>query len=94
MAAATIVAYLKDPDATLDFTWDWSQYLVDSDTIVSATVFLSPGITLNSFTWTTTSVIAWVQGGQAGNSYLATARVTTAGGRTDDRSLTIKVQQM
>lgn len=30
-------SYIKDPNAVLDYQWDWSAWLPDDDTIASAT---------------------------------------------------------
>lgn len=87
--------FVKDPNARLDYTVDWSSWLEpDSDTIDSATVIGSSGITVELASWTATQTKAWVSGGEAGNSYDVTFRVTTAGGRTDDRTITINCKEL
>lgn len=83
--------FQKDPDATLDYTWDWTEWLVGADTITNAVVLLSPGLTLVSSNFSTTAVTAWIAGGSPGLPYSATARVTTTGGRIDDRTIVVQV---
>jgi hypothetical protein len=84
--------FIKDPDAVLDYEWDWARWL-DSDTIVSHEVFpIGAGITVDSHTATLTSVTAFVSGGTVGVLYGLTCRVVTAGGRTDDRTINILIR--
>ena len=80
----------KDPDARLDYRWDWSAWLTDGDTITSHTL-TSEGVTVESSSHDDTSVTAWVSGGtQAGS---VTCRITTEAGRIDDRTMTFQIQQ-
>lgn len=83
--------FSKDPDAVLDYTFDWSRWLAQSETITTSTVTVSAGITLNSSSNTTTTATAWVSGGTAGKPYTITDRIVTNQGRTDDRTITIRV---
>ena len=82
--------FIKDPDALLDYTIDWSDWL-GSDTILTSEWFVSEGITDDHETNTSTSATVWLSGGTAGVAYLLTNRVTTALGRIDDRVITIWV---
>lgn len=86
--------YMKDPDAVLDFLWDWSTWLTAGDTIASHAVLLAEGdVAIDSSSHTTTTVTAWLSAGTAETDSSVTARVTTAQGRTDDRTITIYVRQ-
>jgi hypothetical protein len=38
-------------------------------------------------------VRAWISGGTVGQAAAATCRITTAGGRTDDRTLTFTIKE-
>ncbi len=80
----------KDPSAVLDFRVDWEPWL-EGDTITGSTWLPATGIVVDSAAFTTTSATVWLSGGTAGTVYTLTNRVTTAGGRTDDRSITILV---
>jgi hypothetical protein len=93
---------LKDADAVLDYTFDWSDWLVSGDTIATKTITAQTGLTVNS-----SSIVAgtnkagasvpsgavqvWVQGGTTGNTYTLLCHITTTGGRTDDRTMYLQV---
>lgn len=82
--------FLKDPDEVLDYKFDWSTWL-GSDTIQSITLIVPSGITKDSDTNDTTSATIWLSGGTSGNDYKITNRIVTAGGRTAERAITIRV---
>lgn len=83
----------KDPNANVDFTWDWSQWLPVGDTIATAVVTaVSGGVVIGTVSNTTTTVTAWVSGGTNGTMAKVMARVTTAQGRIDDRTLDLDVR--
>lgn len=85
--------FTKDPDAVLDYTWDWSDWL-GADTITGApTVTVPSGITKTSQSNTTTTVTAWLSGGTVGTTYDVICRIVTTGGRTDDRTIRIEVTE-
>jgi hypothetical protein len=87
-----MAVYKKDPNAILDYTFDWSPYLTPLlDTIVSVTWVLSTGITKVSDSHTTTAATAFVSGGVEGSTETLTCRIVTAGGRTDDRTISLKI---
>lgn len=87
-----MATFKKDPDATLDYTVDWTAYLAAiADTITSVTWVLSPGITKASQSNTLTTATAFVSGGVEGETETLTCRITTAGGRIDDRTITLKI---
>lgn len=79
----------KDPNAVLDYTFDWSAWLV-ADTISTSTMTGS-GVTIASNTNTTTTATAWVTGGTLGKQATITNRIVTAGGRTDERTITLNI---
>ncbi len=95
----------KDPDAVLDYKIAWKDWL-DGDTIATSTWTIAAGLTgssqsINSGgTVTIEDVVhpvssvttTWLTGGTAGTRYRVTNRVATAGGRTDDRSFDVIVQ--
>ena len=81
--------WLKDPNATLQYTLDWSEYL-GTDTIATA-AWSAPGLTIESSSATTTSAMVWLSGGTVGQTYPVRCRITTAGGTIDDRTFDIAV---
>lgn len=82
--------FTKDPQATLDYTVDWSAWL-GTDTIATSTWVLDAGITQTNASLSGALATVWVSGGSVGNTYSVTNRITTAAGRTDDRSILIRV---
>ena len=83
----------KDPNAVLDYNVDWTEWLVDGDTITSDTWVVPTGITLASHSHDTTSATAWISGGTVGAEYDVTCRINTVQGRTDDRTFTLVVEE-
>ena len=85
-------SFVKDPDAVLDYEWDWAAWL-GTDTIASHTVTAATGLTVDTSEATTTAVTAWLSGGSVGMSYAVTCHVVTAAGREDDRTVTVTVME-
>jgi hypothetical protein len=83
-------SFTHDPDAVLDYEFDWSAWL-GADTITSHTVTAAAGLTVDSTTATATAVTAWLSGGSVGASYAVACHIVTAAGREDDRTVTISV---
>lgn len=81
--------FTKDPNARLDYTWDWSSWLASGETITAHQVILPTGITLDLSTADASTVTAWLLGGTAATKYRIICRVTTSANRIDDRSITI-----
>ena len=87
MAAKT---FRKDPDAVLDFEFDWSSWLAVGETIASKTVTVT-GVTLDSSPNDDSSVVAWVSGGTAGTTATVACLITTSAGRTDERTINLAI---
>ena len=87
-------SFVKDPDAVLDYKWDWSDWLATGETISSHTIPTVTGITLDSssITDTNTSVTAWYSSGTALTDYDVTCQIVTSDSREDDRTVTLKVR--
>lgn len=83
----------KDPDATLDWVWDWNEWLDEGETISTSTFFATVGLVITQSSNTTKTATVWLSGGTAGQVYQVTNRITTSSGRTDDRSITIRVEE-
>ena len=84
----------KDPDAVLDYTFDWTAWLdAITDTIASKVIVVETGITNDSSIISGKTVITWISGGTVGTTYRVACRIVTAGGRTDDRSIFIKIKE-
>ena len=81
----------KDPQAVLDYGFDWTAWL-NGDTIVASVWAVEGGITLDSESETATATIIWLSGGTAGVKYECTNTITTTAGRVDERTLYVRVQ--
>lgn len=89
-----------DPNAKLDYTLDWSRYLYtlgedvisQSEWLIEGTVAISQS-PAPSHTDKTTTV--WLEGNDAAvdEKITVTNRITTVGGRIEDRSFTLTVQK-
>lgn len=88
----------KDPNATLRYTIDWTDYLVD-DTILSSEWTVTPeGVTASDpmvdEVGKVTSV--WLSGGVLNRKYTITNRIKTVKGathdETDERSFTLVIK--
>jgi hypothetical protein len=88
---------VKDPNATLDYSWDWSAWLADStpdDTISSFQIIVASGtVTIGSTGHLNGVVTAMISGGAAGEKAAVTCRITTNGGRIDDRTIYLKIKE-
>lgn len=100
--------WVKDPDAVLDYKFDWmastngsgsSDWLAALETIASHTITISP-VTVpplvadsSTETDTDTSVTVWLSGGLAGEEYKVECEVVTSGSRTDERTMKIKCEE-
>jgi len=97
--------YEKDPDAVLDYkvdlaaltngSWGSTDYLQSGETISTATVTATTGLTVDSsaITDTNTSITAWLSGGTLNVTYEVTFHFTTSLNRTDDRTIKIRIIQ-
>ncbi|TJW14459.1 MAG: hypothetical protein E5W82_10815 [Mesorhizobium sp.] len=83
----------KDPDEVLDYVLDWEDRL-DGDTIVSSawTIPVGSGLTINSTSFTDTTTTVWLSAGVLLTTYELLNRVVTAGGRTMDQTVRLKVK--
>lgn len=88
-------AFMKDPEAVLDYTFDWNDatdpWLATGETISSYTVTVPTGITKDSDSQADGVVTYWLSGGTAGTNYRVECKIVTSAGRTDERSMWIKV---
>ena len=85
----------KDPDAVLDYYFDWSSWREGADTIATVAILLAPGaaITINSHDFNGGMVRVWISGGVAGTVEFVTCRVTSTAGRTDDMTNRLRIRQ-
>ena len=82
---------LKDPSAVLDYVFDWTEWLATVETITDHTITADTGITVDSSSEYAGKVTVWLSGGTAGINYKVACKITTTAGRTDERTLWIRV---
>ena len=85
-------SYTKDPEAVLDYAFDWSSWLATSETISTTTITATEGITVDSDSESDGVVTVWLSGGTAGEDYVIDCKIVTNASRTDSRKITIKVR--
>lgn len=87
----------KDPNSTLDYEIDWSEWLGDGESIASsAWSCADTSITLATPSATATTTKVWISGGTVGTSATITNRVTTDSSpvaRIEDRSIVLKIKE-
>lgn len=85
----------KDPDAVLDYQLDWSDWLVEGESIIALTVAVG-GLVLETSAFTATATTAWVSGGAVGAAGEIEFRITTDSAplsRIDDRTLILRIAE-
>ena len=86
---------IKDPNAELDYGFDWSDWLIENEIIDSVEWIVPDGLVEFDTDKTATQAIVWLSGGTAGESYLVTCRMTTNNTppRIDDRTFKVKCKE-
>ena len=90
--------FIKDPNAVLDYTINWTDWLA-GDTIVlggspvSSQWTVPAGLTKTNESFNATSATVWLSGGTVGKIYEVVNRIVTLGGRTENRTLEIAVEE-
>ncbi len=87
-----MTVFIRDPDSNLDFACDWSVWLQDDETIVTSVWLPDEGITTATPSVVGGRTVVWLSGGEVGQTYRVTNRITTSAGRIDDRTLLIRVR--
>lgn len=84
--------YIKDPQATLDYSFDWTDWLGTGETISSTSWTVPAGLTKVSEVATSYISTCRISGGVLGTSYTVTCQITTNLGEIDQRSLQLTIQ--
>jgi hypothetical protein len=90
------MAYLvKDPADAADYGLDWTRQL-NGDTILTSAWAVEPtgSLTLGAEANTVTSTSVFLAGGTDGEDYALENTIATAGGRTFQRSVIIRVRDV
>lgn len=83
----------KDPDEVLDYVHDWDLRL-DGDTISSSSVIVETGdVVVDSQSYSGSEHTVWLSGGTADTDCILTLRIETAGGRTYDEGIRLKIKE-
>jgi len=87
--------HMKDPAAVLDFRVDWTAWLAaEGDTATSITWTVPDGLTQpKEPTRDGGKATVWLAGGELGQDYTITCRITTTAGRVDDRSIRLVIRE-
>ena len=90
--------YVKDPDAVLNYGFDWrggspGPWLADGVTISTSTWAVPAGITKDSDSKTATVTTIVLSGGTAGESYVLTNHIKGSDNLEDDRSMQVDVRE-
>jgi hypothetical protein len=102
--------FVRSPQSNSDFTVDWSGALGGVDPIVSSTwtPLEEDGLTVTDSALTDSTTTVWVSGGTAGSEivggiytfgqlatyYHLRNAITTAAGRTDERTITFVTKEL
>lgn len=88
---------LKDPDAVLDYLVDWGAEYLGSDGLLTSEWSVSPeeegGVAIVSTEFDGRNATVKAAGGVAGRIYRLVNQVQTESGRTDRRSVTLRVEK-
>jgi len=85
--------FYKDPDAVLDYAFDWSDWLTGAEAISDYTIDADTGITVDSDAESSGIVTIWLSGGTAGTVYAIRCEIVTDDARTDERTMMVMVQE-
>jgi hypothetical protein len=84
--------FKKGAGAKLDYSFDWRQYLADSDDAIQSYSVTGPvGLVMGANSIDGAVVTTWVRGGIAGYTHRIVCEITTGQGRIDARAIEIEV---
>jgi hypothetical protein len=87
----------KDPNAQINYTWDWTSWLTRSGSTSISTTSVTPdtGITVvGSPAISSGLVTAVVSGGTLNGSYKLVCRINTNDGLIDERTIVVDVKEL
>jgi uncharacterized protein len=90
--------FVHDPNAVLDYRWNWAPWLTDGETITSFTLSPPIGITnVNSGPHPNSEadgiVTGWFTGGTVGERYQIVCHIITSAGREEDATMELGIKQ-
>jgi hypothetical protein len=83
----------KDPTEVKDYIINWLPELGPADTVASSvwTIVSGTGLVINSNAFTTAFTQVWLSGGTLGQTYMLQNIITSAGGRTETETATLRI---
>ncbi|PKN85911.1 MAG: hypothetical protein CVU46_09510 [Chloroflexi bacterium HGW-Chloroflexi-8] len=83
--------FIKDIEAVLDYIADWSAWLAEGETILTATVSSLGACVVDSseISNADSAVTFWISGGIKNKECVIRCKITTSASRTDARSIVI-----
>ena len=92
-----LARYIKDPDAVLPYSIEWSSWVPDGETMSTAVWAIdspsTPTLEIDSSALASTLATVVLSGGTAGTTYIVRCRATTTpSAYVDDRSIVITVE--
>lgn len=88
--------YLKDPRSRVDYAIDWGAAYLDGQAIAGSDWTIVPdelgGIAVDEAGYDLTQTGVTLSGGVPGRVYSVSNRVTFSDGRSDERSITLRVE--
>jgi len=88
--------FVKDPGATIDYSVDWSAGYLGGQTITGSTWTVAPtgsgAISVGASAIAAGKTVATLSGGLPGLLYRITNRVIFSDGRSDERTLALRVE--
>ena len=87
---------VKDPDARVDFEFDWAGACPDGQAMAASGWTVAPdeagGVTVEAAWHGLARAAVTLAGGVAGHAYRVTNRVTMSDGQVEERSMTLRVE--
>lgn len=89
--------FLKDPQSRIDYQFDWAGFYLDGQAIAASEWAVAPaeagGIAVDAASFDFGRAAATLSGGVAGHVYRVSNRVLLTDGRSDERSILLRVEQ-
>jgi len=89
--------YLKDPHSRVDYAIDWGAAYLDGQAIAASVWSVVPeesgGVAIDEAGFDLTQTGVTLVGGVPGHVYSVVNRVTLSDGRSDERSITLRVEE-
>ena len=86
--------FSKQPGETLDYDFDFTDWMPTGDAIASSVVTAESGVTLGTKISTDTVIKQFISGGTDGQKYKVTCKITTNDGRIKELELMLKIKEL